>query len=144
MYDKWIGDIGCCIGISFLSEFHKAMLPLCMTIEIWEIICSFGLYTLNLFAILSSGTLLSSSPNSTFTLIALSFFVGRQDHRLHMIIVVQTELHIFLFLVCFLFQHFYRVQIIFFYITDRSCFILFIFICCLFNSLLMRNTAIAL
>lgn len=72
------------------------------------------------------------------------FFVGKYYYHLHMFIVVQTSSHIFLFLICLLFQHFYRVQIVLFYITNGSGFIFLIFICCLINSLLMRDTSISL
>lgn len=54
---------------------------------------SFGLYASALLAILSSGTLLSPSPNSTFTLITpVSFFVGKHYYRLNMLLIVQTRI----------------------------------------------------
>ena len=56
---------------------------------------SFGLYAAALLAILSSGTLPSPSPNSTFTLITLSFFVGKHYYRLNMHFFVQTNRKIF-------------------------------------------------
>ena len=52
-----------------------------------------------------------------------------------MFIVVQTSSHLFLFLICLLFQHFCRVQLVLFYITNGSSFIFLIFICCFINSL---------
>lgn len=71
-------------------------------------------------------------------------FFRQQSDCLNMITIVQTTSYIFLFLIRPLFQHFYRVQIVFFYITNGSGFIFLIFICCLINSLLMRDTPISL
>ena len=86
----------------------------------------------------------SPSPTRLLHGSCCRLFAGKHYNSLHMITIVQTTSHIFLFLIRLLFQHFYRIQIVFFYITKGSGFIFLIFICCLINSLLMRDTPISL